>query len=149
MLAGRKEIEDRYKYARSGGFRGSYCMFSVKTPTKYCIIDDRNFAFGDAFIVVLNTQEFMDRVSAAAKSANLQCQCDFIEYFDVEKYSGETGPFRKPASYSYQQEFRFIVYPGSGEPIRLTLGDLSDITTPIFDLSKINDLIEWSSEAAE
>jgi hypothetical protein len=62
----------------------------------------------------------------------------FVEYYDVGEHSGDTGPFRKPSTFSYQQEFRIAVYPGSCKPIRLSIGSLVDITTPISPLADIN-----------
>ncbi|TDY21959.1 hypothetical protein B0G81_2204 [Paraburkholderia sp. BL6665CI2N2] len=123
-----------------------FCMFAVGHPGDDFIVDERNFAFGDSFIIVLNTQAFIDRVCAAAVVAGFECQYGPIEYYDVNTHSGETGSFRKPSHFAYQQEFRFALSPGVKTPVRLTLGDLSDITSPIHALSDINTLVTWSTE---
>ena len=121
-----------------------YCTFGV-TETAGFAVDERCFEFGDLFVIVLNTQAFINRLDAAANARNMQLEYGFVEYYDADVHSGETGPFRKAATFAYQNEFRFIIQPGSHDPIELELGSLRDITSDIFPLSKINDLIEWSA----
>jgi len=123
-----------------------FCMFAAGNKGDGFLVDKRNFAFGDSFIIVLNTQAFVDRVCAAAAAANFDCQYRPIEYYDVGMHSGETGPFRKPSLFSYQQEFRFVLSPGLSTPVALTLGDLSDITTQVYPLADINTLVRFGDE---
>lgn len=125
-----------------------YCMFGIADPSVSPLVDERNFKFGDSFIMVLNTQEFVDRVCAAARAANLGWEFGFIEYFDATGYSGETGPFRKPSYFAYQNEFRLVVRPGSTDPIKLRVGSLTDITTGIYPLPKVNELVGLELAAA-
>lgn len=126
-----------------------FCMYAIKTPPKRPLADERNYGFGNSFIVVLNTQEFINRFAAAAEAARYQWSCDCVAYYDCKTYSGDTGPFRKPSTYAYQSEFRCIVRPGSNSAVRLSLGSLTDITTPLFSLSWINDLVEFDLDTAE
>jgi hypothetical protein len=93
-------------------------------------------------VVILKTRDFLDRVLAAASSRGLQCEWRLVEYYDAKTYSGETGPFRKPSTFAYQKEFRFIVQPGSSSPINLEIGSLADITSDVLPLSEINRLID-------
>jgi len=123
-----------------------FCMFSIGNPADGFFVDERNFAFGDSFTIVLNTQAFVDRVCAAAAALGLDCEYRQIEYYDGATHSGETGPFLKPSNFAYQQEFRFALIPGVKTPVRLILGDLTDITTPIYALSDINALVTLNSE---
>ena len=124
-------------------------MFGVSEPRATPLVDKRNIAFGDAFVLVLNTQAFINRVAEAAESAGLKLDLGVVEYFDAKTYSGEVGPFRKSAEFSHQQEFRFAISPGGVGPIRLVLGDLSDITSSVHDLADINERIDFSPTAAE
>jgi hypothetical protein len=71
-----------------------------------------------------------------------ECEWRLVEYYDAETYSGETGPFRKPCTFAYQKEFRFIVQPGSSSPINLEIGSLADITSEVLPLTDINRLID-------
>jgi len=125
-----------------------YCMFSVTRPMIGDAIDKRNQAFGDSFAIVLNTQEFLARVCSAAETAHFTCEYRLVEYYDPNVHSGETGPFRKPSTFAYQNEFRLTVSPGSTSPLKLTIGSLLDITTPIHLLSDINDIVDFGEESA-
>jgi hypothetical protein len=130
--------------------RQSYNLLCLHALTHYPekgspIVDKRNLAFGDSFVVILNTQEFVNRIEASAKSADLNVNYGPVEYYDDGSYSGETGPFWKPHTYNYQREFRIAVFPGSVNPIRLSVGSLEDITTPIYPLADINRIVEFPS----
>jgi hypothetical protein len=120
-----------------------YCMFALTQQNITCpLVHPDNFEFGDAFVVILRTRTFFDRVLAAATSRGLRCAWRLVKYYDPKAYSGETGPFRKPVSFAYQKEFRFIVQPGSSSPINLEIGSLADITSEVLPLSEINRLID-------
>jgi hypothetical protein len=121
-----------------------YCMFAVLDPANFRV-DERNFGFGDSFVMVTDQQMFGDRFSVAAKAAHLDLLYNFVEYYDPTIFSGDTGPFRKPATFAYQNEFRFVVTPGSRDAIVLQLGSLLDITTDIYPSAEINRLIEFPS----
>jgi hypothetical protein len=121
-----------------------YCTFAV-TETASFSVDETNFGFGDSFVIVLDIQTFVDRLRAAAKAVDLDLYYGFVEYYDPNVFSGETGPFKKPATFAYQKEFRFVVQPGSRDAIVLRLGSLRDITSDIFPLSEINRLVEFHS----
>jgi hypothetical protein len=124
-------------------------MFAVTLAVDAPLVDEQAFGFGDSFVLVLNTQEFISRTCKAARSAGFRCMYGLIEYYDVDGYSGETGPFRKPSNFAYQQEFRFLVEPGSSQPIRLAVGSLEDITTPIHASRDINRIVDFGTESAQ
>ena len=125
-----------------------YCMFGIRRPFKAPFIDARNFAFGDSCILVLDTQAFVDRASAAATKAGLECDFRPVEYYDAARHSGATGPFRKSSNFDYQNEFRIAVYPGRNDPVQILAGSLVDITTPVLPLAEINQLVKFSEENA-
>jgi hypothetical protein len=124
-------------------------MFSVTAPTDGPFVDERNYAFGDSFIIVLNTQEFINRACAAAHAAGFNFSSGLITYYDKKAYSGETGLFAKPSTFAYQQEFRLAVDPGSSQPVRLRIGNLTDITTPTHSLPDINQLVDFGFDSAK
>lgn len=127
-----------------GRHRNVYCMFAlINKIIKGEFVDSRAFGLGDSFIVVLRTQEFIDRVCAAAERSHFRYSFGSVQYYDENSYSGDTGPFRKPGSFAYQQEFRFLIEPGSGQPIKLCVGNLEDITSPILPLAEINRIVEF------
>jgi len=80
-----------------------FCMFAAGNKGDGFLVDKRNFAFGDSFIIVLNTQAFVDRVCAAAAAANFDCQYRPIEYYDV---IGHHHPGLSPGGYQYAGQIR-------------------------------------------
>jgi hypothetical protein len=123
-----------------------YCMYATTAPQ---CVDRLNFKFGNSFVIILNTLEFLRRFSSAANALGLKYQCGLVDYYDLDKHSGPTGPFRKPSSFTYQNEFRLIVRPGSNQAINLMIGNVEDITSEILPLCKINQLFDFSPEAAQ
>ncbi len=98
-----------------------YCLFGVRQPLSRPFVDPRNFAFGDSFVLILDTQKFIDKAAAASSAAGFSCEWRPVEYYDLAVHSGETGPFRKPSSFSHQNEIRFVTSPGLSEPLILSL----------------------------
>jgi hypothetical protein len=119
-----------------------YCMFAITKPASP-LVDQRNLEGDwDSFVVILNTTTFLNRMCSAAARKRFSYEFRGVEYHDPTNYSGETGPFWKPNTLSYQNEFRFIVRPGSASPIDLKIGSLADITSEVLPLPDINRLIE-------
>lgn len=127
-----------------------YCTFAITQPIDG-VFDPRLFEIPDAdsLIAVLNPSEFVKRVSHAAEEHQLEGQCGLVSYYDSEKYSGETGVFRKPATFAYQQEFRFAVWPGSAQPRLLSAGSFVDITSEIVPISAANKRFDFSTRSAQ
>lgn len=125
-------------------------MYGVTRPMHKPFVDPRCFAFGDSFVLILDSQRFIDRVQAAARKVGLGCEFGPVEYYDEDGYSGDTGPFRKPSRHDYQQEWRFAIssHGMGGRRMRVTLGDLTDIITAVHPLVDINELIDFSEESA-
>jgi hypothetical protein len=123
-----------------------FCMYSIPTSTLGSpLVDSRNFAFGDSFAVILDSQKFLDRVQSTADAAGFAMDCNLIEYYEADDYTGDVGPFRKSSVFEYQREFRVIITPGVVGPVLLDLGNLEDITSPIWPLAEINRSIEFTS----
>jgi len=90
-------------------------------------IDDRILKFGDTAIVIRDAIEFTKRLHKAANDIGLSVKQQPIEYVEKAKYHGAIGPFRKYETFRYQSEFRYLLSPGNGEPIKLQVGDLRDL----------------------
>jgi len=137
--------------ALSGPMRGKYddvgpnvfCMYAAKNimKTRDLQVDPQNFRFGDYYVRVINTPEFLVRVESGIRKTGFSGGWQLVEYVDVEQHAGIFSPFNKPGSLSHQNEFRIIVDAGSLDPIRLPIGCLKDITTPILPLAAINQTI--------
>ncbi len=127
-----------------------FCMYALRTSHLAAgmpeLIDPRNFSFGDTFAVITDGNEFLRRVRSAAESASHALECRLVEYVDESTYEGPIGPFRKSSAFSYQSEFRIALFPGTGDPYRLQIGDISDICVQ-GPLSEINRRITRVSVA--
>jgi len=123
-----------------------YCMYSVTKPVASEPVDTRNFGFGDSFVLVLNTQAFVDRFFRAVNAYGLAGRGALVEYYEATQFSGATGTFRKPSTFAYQNEFRFAVWPGSGRVMELYVGSLVDITSEILPLFDVNHLVDFSAD---
>ena len=89
----------------------------------------------------------MKRFTYTVETLGLIQQYNFVNYYDFDKYSGATGPFRKPSNLAYQNEFRLVVRPGVTLR-RLVIGNLEDITSEVLPLCEINKRFDSSPEAA-
>jgi hypothetical protein len=122
-----------------------FCMYSIPTTIRGSPhVDPRNFGFGDSFTVVLDSQKFLDRVQKGANAAGFALDCNLVEYYDADAYIGDVGPFHKSSDFEFQREFRIIITPGMVGSVVLNLGSLEDITSPIWPLAEINQLIEFT-----
>lgn len=102
------------------------CMYSI-TDRAGDDFDPRNMSFGDRAVVIANAKEFVRRVRDAATAVGRTLAQGPITYVDRLTYEGVLGPFRKYQVHSYQNEFRFVLADGDGQPFRLFVGNLRDI----------------------
>ena len=100
-------IVDEVHYRdKNSAYVNVFCMYVLQFyPQKKCI-DERNFKFGDTFVLILNPIEFLNRVKRAASQRGIEIYHKLVEYIDREKHNGSMGPFRKFKEFSYQNEFR-------------------------------------------
>jgi hypothetical protein len=103
-----------------------YCMYGIQELIEDPL-DDRNIAFGDTFVAITNSNEFLRRVKEAVDKEGRTYEHSLVEYVDRETFDGFMGPFRKFLPFAYQQEFRMILFGGDGSPMRLSIGDIRDI----------------------
>jgi hypothetical protein len=126
-----------------------YCMFALSRPKSPPIADERVLRFGDSFLLVLNTREFLDRVCAAAKAAGFAYRYGPVRYYDASSHSGPTGPFRKPNEFSWQNEFRLAVHPARLQAVELVAGSLRDITSEVYSMRDMDRLCDFGVESAQ
>jgi len=103
------------------------CMYSITNQDDFHF-DERNLNFGDTAIVIKDAKEFINRFKSAAKIAGRRLLHGPVEYIDKNKHHGQMGPFKKFNNYSYQSEFRFVLFGGNGGAIRFPIGDIRDIS---------------------
>jgi hypothetical protein len=112
-------------------------MYALRPPDGEVPVDEKNFRFGDAFAVITDGDEFLRRVREAAALPGHDLHYKLVEYFDEDAYTGGVGIFKKRKAFQYQSEFRIALIPGTNQPFRFFIGDLSDITR-IGLLSELN-----------
>ncbi len=117
-----------------------YCMTAI-TDSNFGPVDPRNFKFGDTFLVLTNTTEFFNRVKRAVFQSDLGLRGQFVEYIDRNSYSGQMGEFRKFSKFEYQSEYRFVLDQKFGEPYRLRIGSIDDISV-IGTANEFNELLD-------
>jgi|TARA_R110000764_G_scaffold3263_3_gene13713 hypothetical protein len=88
--------------------------------------DERNLEFGCTAIIIKDINEFIHRIKLAANKKGKKVSQGPIEYVNCG-YHGKLGPFKKFDKFSYQNEFRFVLEYGNGEPDRLSIGCIRDI----------------------
>lgn len=100
--------------------------------------------FGHYGILVLNRQEFFERVIKAITSNSMyeKWGLGFVNYLPQEQQKGliDWHPFIKKQKFSYQKEFRISFVSNDEKAIKLNLGcSLRDIAVPIMakDLNEI------------
>jgi hypothetical protein len=124
-----------------------YCLYGLRASDASALVDPRNFAFGDTFVLLKDGNEFLRRAKEAAQDLGHEMTCHMVEYVDQASYSGPMGYFRKYSEFAYQNEVRLALLPGTGAAYELRLGDLSDIVALTGPLADINSLIRIFTES--
>ena len=123
-----------------------FCMFAVNKPIEGSLFPKSRQWFGDSFVIITDTQEFLSRVVAAAKHQGLQGKCQPVRYYDDKEYSGDVGRFRKSSIFAYQSEYRIALETGVQRPFHFEIGDLTDITSDVFPPGLADDVLKFGSE---
>ncbi len=120
-----------------------FCMFGIyPNLTSFSFTDkqkEKMLSFGDTALLVLDCEEFIQRVFSSAKNAGYETRFGAVQYFNPAEDNGKmitslkdgmwNIAFWKRDKYTYQQEGRFVFTPGNGDDhIELDIGDISDIT---------------------
>jgi hypothetical protein len=124
-----------------------FCMYAFRESAAKSLIDPRNFKFGDSCAVLVDGDEFLRRVKKYAEQNDIEFTYKLVKYVNRDEYNGPMGPFRKFSYFSYQSEFRIVVYKGSNSPLLLGVGSLSDISI-IGPLSEVNNHIRVKTNDA-
>jgi hypothetical protein len=60
-----------------------FCMYALRASASDTLVDPRNNAFGDAFAVIVQFDEFMRRVKRAVLNTGHELQYQLVEYVDA------------------------------------------------------------------
>lgn len=134
-----------------------FCMFEICPSTKSFQFTeeqrDKMRSFGDTALIIQDSNEFIQRVSDAAKRKGFEVRFGAVQYYDpltdcanlmLSLLKGMWNiSFWKRKRYSYQQEGRFVFTPGNGEDhIDLDIGDISDISTVLSSSKLLSASVE-------
>jgi len=104
-----------------------YCMYALRPHIDGVFpVDKRNQRFG-GYALLINPNEFMQRLELYLKSNEILANGDLVEYVNDE-HTDKLGPFRKFSRFSYQHEWRLVCHNGSGEPRIIQIGSIQDIS---------------------
>lgn len=102
---------------------------------------------GDYAVVVTQAKTFIDRVRGTVKDEGFGLKAGLVEYYDPTVFSGgfseDEAVFRKRKEFQHQREYRFSFdtdTPGD-EPLKLNIGDISDIAS-LCSTHEVNNLLQ-------
>lgn len=130
----------------------AYCMFGVNPYSKnfsFTSEQKKNIqSFGNTALLILDKDEFFNRLRAAALKEGYEIYGGFVHYYDETQDSVDyiasllsgmrNVAFWKRKKYYYQQEFRFLIHAKNHDKdhLELNIGDIRDISK-VFQTSKI------------
>jgi hypothetical protein len=105
-----------------------FSMYSV-TQENMNSHDARLKDFGESAVVILNGNEFLKRIEAAAKEQDFSCEFGMVDYIEKKVHKGSMGPFRKYSELLYQSEYRVLFHDrDEGALADFSIGDIRDIS---------------------
>lgn len=118
-----------------------FCMYALRPLIEGTFpVDKKNKRFGDYALILMNRGGFIQRLESSLKSQRIVGDAGLVEYVNDE-HAGKLGPFRKFNSFSYQYEWRLVCYDGSGEPRKIRIGSIRDISV-ILPTDEVNKQIQ-------
>jgi hypothetical protein len=118
-----------------------FCMYALRPLIEGAFpVDKKNQRFGDHALILMNRDEFIQRLESSLKSQRIVGDAELVEYVNDE-HSGKLGPFRKFNRFSYQYEWRLVCYDGLGEPRKIRIGSIRDISV-ILPFDEVNKQIQ-------
>lgn len=91
-------------------------------------IDIKMKGFGEYFLLIHDSQEFLKRVKMELKKLKLAFDGNFVDYLDLSKYTGKKSVFQKDLEYEYQQEYWIFIKNKTSDPIIIEIGSIDDIS---------------------
>lgn len=106
--------------------------------------------FGDYVLIIKDTKEFFDRVKNSLRKSGYKFTQDYIQYYEnnsieyIRQVQADSYKiaFWKRDKYSYQQEYRFLIYNDVEDFLSVQIGDISDITEIKSTAEILNTLVE-------
>jgi hypothetical protein len=117
-----------------------YSLYSLFTPedSDKIIVDNRILDFGDTCLFIHNVDEFWNRLKSELEKNKLKFKYGFVKYYDYKTFIGRAGVFHKSNRFEYQNEFRVFIKDEIKNPLKILIGNLSDISK----IFKSKDLLD-------
>jgi len=135
-----------------------FCMFGIPANTEHFQFTDEQReqmkSFGDSALIILDSDEFIKRVTDAARIEGYATHFGKVNYIDpgtdyanvlISMQQGIWNvAFWKRDMYEYQKEARFIFDPGKTgvDHLELHIGDISDISVIVPAESALTGIIK-------
>jgi len=81
----------------------------------------------DWVVVIIDAQEFVNRVANRLKEMSLDFKHHFVSYEDLSKWNGPKGLFTKDRKYKHQQEYRIWIDNPINDALLVEIGPIADI----------------------
>jgi hypothetical protein len=125
-------VKLRSRQSLSGNlFCLSHYHFSEEMFDKDYEIDSRCNEFGSHAVIIVNVKEFIIRLQKTLDDLNYSYSLGAVTYVDFLNFTGHKHLYQKDIKYSWQKEYRLHIENLNHIPIKVELGDLSDIASII------------------
>ena len=125
-----------------------FCLHAITAPVNGTLFPSEHEWFGDSMVLVLKTEEFLNRVVAGAKARNLSGKIKRVEYFDDKAYTGKLDRFRKSKRFAHQREYRIAIDSPGTDPLVLDIGDITHITSEVLKFCDADNILKFSEDDA-
>ncbi len=125
-----------------------FCLYAITEPVNGTLFPPEHEWFGDSMVLVLNTQEFLNRVVDAARTRNLSGKCKLVKYFDDAAYTGKLDRFWKSKRFAHQREYRIAIDSPGKDPLVLEIGDITGITSEVLPFGDADNILKFSEDDA-
>jgi hypothetical protein len=126
-----------------------FCLYALTRPVKELLFSAEHDWFGgDSLVLVTNTQEFLNRVTKAAREQKFPLQGAQVGYYDESGYSGRVGRFMKSSRFAHQNEYRIAIETGVDGPFRFQIGDIRDITSEVIPFDQADECLKFTESDA-
>jgi hypothetical protein len=118
-----------------------FCMYALRPFSNSFPVNEQNYMFGDTALVLLQPQEFINRIHSFLQDRSIPHHAALVTYVNTDN-QGRIGPFVKRNNFIYQSEWRLVCYEGPGNArTDIRIGSIIDISK-IIPSKEINNQIK-------
>jgi len=118
-----------------------FCLFGVKRKhvTGEPFLDEKILKFGEKALIIIDLQEFMDRIKERLNELDLEFEFGHVKYYEENGVNENLTPFHKPDEFQHQEEFRLLIKEDSETPFSFKIGSIEDIST-VVEANRLTEL---------